>query len=362
MQISALTGESAARSGVPLRRLAPNAGLARYEGFCPALGRMRPVVAICGNCGLPLGPADAFCGNCRLPAGSQSALSPGTGPPVVPDPPASGGAAQRPGGGIGSPDGAAVGQATPNATYLGQRLLYEKVPEATFDPLTNPRYLLLLVRQALVYVVIYIVVWVLSGIFFLILYAAGLGGATFDLAWVVDILEVIAVACLFWLLPVHALLSEWKFLVDDKGAAGLVTFEHITFVLRRRQTPLDAVQVRRLRLPGGEVRDYLELRRGIFTGFISCFAHGQDLYVGWTFWLNLSPARWLLMVVARIWQTVTRRGTDLYVTLRYESAKAMREAMHSAAREGVDVAAGELAPQGRGIGASLQVAVTEIAS
>jgi hypothetical protein len=118
--------------------------------------------------------------------------------------------------------------------------------------------------------------------------------------------------------------------------------------------------VRRLRIPGEGTRDYLELRRGLFIGYIACFPYGQDLYVGWTFYFRLSPLRYILMAWARIWQTLFNRGTDLYVTLRYDSARAMREAMHSAAREGLDVAIGQLAPQGHGIIGG-QVRVTDIA-
>jgi hypothetical protein len=167
--------------------------------------------------------------------------------------------------------------------------------------------------------------------------------------------------CLYWLLPVPALLSEWKFWVDDKGAAAPVTFEHIAWAVGRRETPLDLIQVRHLNLAGGQGRDYLELRRGLFTGFISCFAYGQDLYVGWTFFLRISPLRYLLMALARVWQTLKRQGTDLYVTLRYDYARAMREAMHSVAREGVDVAVGQLRPQGQGIiGEAVKVKVSKI--
>jgi hypothetical protein len=175
------------------------------------------------------------------------------------------------------------------------------------------------------------------------------------------VLTAIVLGCLYWLLPVPALLSEWKFSVDDKAAAAPVAFEHITWAARRRETPLDLIQVRRLNLAGGQGRDYLELRRGLFTGFISCFAYGQDLYVGWTFFLRISPLRYLLMALARVWQTLKRQGTDLYVTLRFDYARAMREAMHSVAREGVDVAVGQLRPQGQGIiGESVKVRVSTI--
>jgi hypothetical protein len=67
------------------------------------------------------------------------------------------------------------------------------------------------------------------------------------------------------------------------------------------------------------------------------------------------------MVIARIWQSITAKGTDIFTTLRYDSARAMREAMHSAAREGLDVAAGTLVPHGQGIVGSV-VSVVETVS
>ena len=86
---------------------------------------------------------------------------------------------------------------------------------------------------------------------------------------------------------------------------------------------------------------------------VACFGYGQDLYVGWTFWITLSPFRYVCMIIARIWQSLFNRGSDLYTSFRYDSARAMRETMHSAAREGVDVAIGQLAGQGHGIVGSL---------
>jgi len=175
------------------------------------------------------------------------------------------------------------------------------------------------------------------------------------------LLTAVLLGFLDLVVSVATLLLGWEFSVDDKAAAAPVTFEHIAWAVRRRETPLDLIQVRRLNLAGGEGRDYLELRRGLFTGFISCFAYGQDLYVGWTFYLRISPLRYLLMALARVWQTLKRQGTDLYVTLRFDYARAMREAMHSVAREGVDVAVGQLRPQGQGIiGEAVKVTVSQI--
>jgi hypothetical protein len=305
----------------------------------------------CVNCGLLLAAGDTYCGNCGQPA-----------PAAVAAPASPGWLNSWSGPTPAAAEAAAVGQRTPNAQYLGLRLQYDKEPEGSFDPLGNPRLLVQFFRHALQYFVLYFLGGFVSAIALLFLHLLGLPvGVAVTFGVIGAVLTAIVFGCLYWLLPVPALLSEWKFWVDDKGAAAPVTFEHIAWAVRRRETPLDLIQVRHLNLAGGQGRDYLELRRGLFTGFISCFAYGQDLYVGWTFYLRISPLRYLLMALARVWQTLKRQGTDLYVTLRFDYARAMREAMHSVAREGVDVAVGQLRPQGQGIiGEAVKVTVSKI--
>jgi hypothetical protein len=315
---------------------------------------MNSVGEECGSCGLPVLAADTFCGNCGQPTTTAAAVAAVT----VPKP----GDGAWPGGSSG-PDlaDAALGQATPNAQYLGHRLVYKDVPEGSFDPLGNSKLLMQFALHLLLYWVVYSIGALLGGI---VLALFGLVIRNFSVAvvlWCIAAVIIgLAFACLYWLVPVPAQLSEWKFFVDGKASVAPVTFDHIAWALQQRQTPLDSVQVRRLNLAGGEGRDYLEVRRGLFSGLICSFAYGQDLYVGWTFWLRISPLRYLLMLLARLWQTLMRRGTDLYVSLRYDYARAMREAMHSAAREGVDVAIGHERPQGQGTGRSLQLAVSDL--
>lgn len=306
----------------------------------------------CVNCGLLVAVGDTYCGNCGQPASA------------VVEPASAGWPNSRSGPAPAEAAETAVGQRTPNAQYLGLRLVYDKVPEGSFDPLGNPRLLVQFVRHFLQYLVLYFIGGFVTVIVLLFLYLLGLPvGVAVTLGVIGAVLAAIAFGCLFWLLPVPALLSEWKFSVDDKAAAAPVTFEHIAWAVRRRETPLDLIQVRRLNLAGGQARDYLELRRGLFTGFISCFAYGQDLYVGWTFYLRISPLRYLLMALARVWQTLKRQGTDLYVTLRFDYARAMREAIHSVAREGIDVAIGQIRPQGQGIiGEAVKVTVSKVST
>jgi hypothetical protein len=278
----------------------------------------------CVNCGLLLAVGDTYCGNCGQPTSATVAAPTGAGWPnsrngPMPTEDSRNGP---------MPTEAAAGQRTPNAQYLGLRLIYDKEPEASFDPLGNPRLLVQFVRHALQYFALYFLGGFVSVIVLLFLHLLGLS---------------VGIA------------------VTLGAAAAPVAFEHITWAIRRRETPLDLIQVRHLNLAGGQGRDYLELRRALFTGFISCFAYGQDLYVGWTFYLRISPLRYLLMALARAWQTLKRQGTDLYVTLRFDYARAMREAIHSVAREGIDVAIGQVRPQGQGIiGETVKVAVTTV--
>lgn len=254
---------------------------------------------------------------------------------------------------------AAVGRATPNPTYLGHRLLYEKRPEGSLDPLSSIRYTWYLLRQWaiffwVVYPVLYIVFLVTFGIFallarapvFLLIFEIGadLTGLVFLIAWL--------------LIPIPVQLSEWKFLVDDKGAARPVVFDHIAYAFRRRGTQMDSISVRRL--SGGVNRDYLEIRRGVFAGYISCFEQGNDLYVGWTYWLRMAPWRYAWQWLVRFWHVITFRADDMYVTLRYESAKSLREAMHSAVREGIDVAVGRIPPQGQGFLQTIPVLTAKV--
>jgi hypothetical protein len=330
----------------------------------------------CIRCSLPLGDEDTFCGSCGQPVAPAatvltSPVPPMTGPPPPPPPRAPADSSGRAGGPAGhgwpnypgpatAPD-AALGQRTVNEHYLGQRLLYDKVPEDSFDPIGNPRLIRQFLLHGLLYFVVYAALGAVAGVGLLILAVIGIGfGVAVTLWWIGAIIVGLAFLCLYWLIPVPAQLSEWKMSVDDKAHVAPVTFDHIAWALQRHQTPLDMVQVRRLKLAGGESRDYLEVRRGLFSGLICAFAYGNDLYVGWTFWVRISPAGYLLMFIARLWQTLMRRGTDLYVSLRYDYARAMREAIHSVAREGIDVAVGEARPQGQNIGQSLQVTVTDV--
>jgi hypothetical protein len=241
---------------------------------------------------------------------------------------------------------AAVGSAELNSSYLGRRLMYDVNPEPSFDPLGSPRYL---TQMALRY---FLYVWVFA-FAAIIMLPLLLGGPLYPIA--LFIVGIVLICC-YWFLKVPIKLSEWKFSVDGKGEAAPMVLDHIAWVLRQRGTPLNSVTLVRLHPPADTAKDYLELRSTIFYGYIACFPYGTDLYLGWTFWVRVSPFWYLCMTVARLWQSLVNKGNDLYTSLRFDTARALRETMHSATREGTDVAVGRLQAQGRGIiGTEIQI-------
>jgi hypothetical protein len=212
----------------------------------------------------------------------------------------------------------------------------------TLDPVRNPRYLMYVLRQAGVFTGIYLLTEMVLLLCVLLSAAAGtkLGPAVrleIDSLWLVALVLGIA----FWLIPVPALLAEWTQVMEESSDATQTAFEHINSAFRAQDAPVDLVRVRTASRTGEGHREYLELRRGHFSGYISCFAHEHDLYVGWTFWLHMSPLRLLMMVISRNLQDVTSRGDGIYRSLRFESTRALVAAMHGAALAGIDTASSE---------------------
>jgi hypothetical protein len=210
----------------------------------------------------------------------------------------------------------------------------------TLDPLSNKRFLGQLARRGALYMAATaaadFAVFALSFIFSLL----HPGFDPLKVVGSITVLLVIALTLAFWLLPVPALLGEWSRLLCFQAPAAQTALGHIREALDRHAIPSDTIDVRPISPPGEGRRHYLELRRGFFAGYISCFAHGHDLYIGWTYWIYVSPLRVLQMWIGRRIQDHTGRGNDMYQTLRYESAKATIAAIHACTLDGVDMATG----------------------
>ena len=292
---------------------APDEPSAQIDPGTEAAGQPEPEVLIipARQAGGPTAPGG--------PTGQGGPTGPG-GPLTVP--------AQR--RGLPSQPGQQAGPAgrAPHRTRL--------TGQANLDPAGSTRFLLRVLRQAAVFAGIYALTETVLLIVFLSLGFTGMGLPSAFRLETQSLWQVaLGLAILFWIIPVPALLGQWAMLVESSANASSATFEHIAMAFRDHDAPLDSLEVRAVSPPHENARDYLELRRGRFSGFISCFPHGGDLYVGWTFFLRMSPGRLVLTSIGRSVQHVTRRGGDVQRALWFESTRALVAAMHSATLAGV---------------------------
>ena len=244
------------------------------------------------------------------------------------------------------------GPATPDSKAPGPGSPARPLPArlsglANLDPARNPRLLLCVLRQAGVFTGMYLLFQALLLLGLLLATAAGtkLGAALkveLDSLW----LAALVLAVPFWLIPVPALLAEWSQVMEQNSEATQTAFDHINSAFHSHDTPVDSLRMRTVSRHGEGDREYLELHRGHFSGYISCFAHGRDLYIGWTFWLHMSPLRLLMMIIGRNTQDMTSRRDGIRRSLRFESIRALVAAIHGASLAGIDAASIEPGPAG----------------
>jgi hypothetical protein len=347
------------------------------------------MASTCLKCGLPLSAEDEFCGNCGQQTGLSNSLAarqlgpigappePGrpAGDPITrpvwpatepgrsartPPPPlhprqsafADGDAqvriAVRAAESVqenAAADAAPGAERARDAALADRRLSYTAVSgEPSFDPLRNTRFGWQLLRRAGLFWLFGAGVEAVIFIFLLLVATVSRSVGALAALPVVGTLLAIGLVVAYLFLPVPALLAQWSRLLGFRAAAAEIAYEHITAALESHATPRDSLQRRTLVPPGEGVRHYLELRRGVFAGYISCFEHGQDLYVGWTFWIYMSPLRLVLMKFGRQFQDWTGRGNDMYQTLRYESTRATIAALHACTQEGIGAAVRTVSP------------------
>jgi hypothetical protein len=158
----------------------------------------------------------------------------------------------------------------------------------------------------------------------------------------------LAMACVFWLRKLRCRIAGWNFLLSDKADVAPVTFSHVVWAFNCRGAPVDFCRVRRFSAAGQGLREVLEVRKGITYGLVSCFAAGEDLYIGWTYWLCLSPARWLMRWLRRFCWGGRLHHHAVHAGHHSDGAEALRATLHRVVQEGVEVGAGKRAAQGEG--------------
>jgi hypothetical protein len=223
--------------------------------------------------------------------------------------------------------------------HRAEKVDYQEMSdEPVFDPLRNARLGRQMLRQTLLFVLAGFLIEGALGLLFAVLAFMSKSTGPLSAAPVFSVLAG-GILLLFYLFtPVPALIAQWSRLLGLRAGAAGVAFEHIQQAIARHQLPHDSLIPVTKRPPGEGERRYLELQRGVFAGYISCFTHGNDLYVGMTFWIYLSPARLALMRIGRQFQDLGGQGNDIYQTLRYDSIRATVAALYDCTLEGVDAA------------------------
>jgi hypothetical protein len=75
-----------------------------------------------------------------------------------------------------------------------------------------------------------------------------------------------------------------------------------------------------------------------YTAYVSVFPYGTSLYVGWIMFRSRRGVLLILTALKDVIGGILGRTDLVSQMLRTEKVRAMREAVHSAAREGVDIA------------------------
>lgn len=135
-------------------------------------------------------------------------------------------------------------------------------------------------------------------------------------------------------------IAEWKVLLEEKAPAAEHAYAAIYGSLARRRIPVAAVpaRVRSDVLTREIVNNRLVISERGYVAYATVFAYGTSLYVGWTMWRNRFGAQLIGTFLKDLVGGMFGRTGMINQMLRTEKVRAMREAVHSAVREGVEVA------------------------
>jgi hypothetical protein len=223
---------------------------------------------------------------------------------------------------------ASVGSVSENETYLGNRLLYQDLDRALsgeVDPALMGQFF---VRAVIAGLIAFLVAVPLS----VFIWATGAKGfATFILVF-----GPMLVFFATFFVPFREGLSEWEILIDGKAAAADSAYAAIYATMAQRQFPV-RTSTRRFSSAGDpSVNNFLIVQDGTSILYVSVFAYGTGLYIGWSMWHKRSPFRMMLRFLYDTFGGIFGRQQDFAGVLGSQRIRALRESVHSAVRESVD--------------------------
>ncbi|MGH3940342.1 MAG: hypothetical protein ACRDTG_17250 [Pseudonocardiaceae bacterium] len=221
-----------------------------------------------------------------------------------------------------------------DAAYLDKTLRYQDV-EVSLDESVNWRVILQLFLYAFIAAFL---IWFGFAFLTALIATVSFTGATTMLS-IGTLLSSIA----FWIVLLFSKLpepiAEWRVLLHDRTDKAESVYSQISGALARRQIPIRGSCHRiRTGLNEQDVSNRLILANGNYVAYVSVFGYGTSLYLGWVMWRTRRGTELIRQFLADLigsmfgWNDPERR------MLRTERPRAMREAVHSACREGLFVA------------------------
>ena len=292
----------------------------------------------CPACHHPRRPGARFCTACGLDA---SAVDEGAPAPAGATPHAA------PATDAGDTF-ASQGQLRHNQTYVGGRLMFTRNGdvESTFANIVGGGTIWGHLKGVLL---VQLVVWLVAALFLVPAYALGtvrsqLGGSSgalgaaqfFTLVFVLVALGLLVLAFTGW---IQEPMSEWELLLDERSVSADSAYAAITLALHRRSVPAD-VRPQRIATDAtrGEVGSYLVVSSDPYAVYVSVLPYGTGLYLAWAMWREQR----VISLYAEWFRQLRNRwagsGSLLNLLLRAEEARALRETVHNAVRDGVDAA------------------------
>ena len=165
------------------------------------------------------------------------------------------------------------------------------------------------------------------------------GGVDALLGGMFFLVTVVAFMVLFFFAPAVEPIAEWRTLLEAKSDASDSAYAAIFGSLKRRRIPVVPRPTRvRSDIVPDVVSNRLVITERTYIAYVTVFAYGTSLYVGWMMWRKRRGYHLVLTFWKDVLGRILLRTGLIEQMLRTESARAMREAVHSAVREGVNVA------------------------
>lgn len=217
-----------------------------------------------------------------------------------------------------------------NSGYLDRTSLHHEV-EDSFDDTVHWKVLLAVWLRAAAVAFGVLLLFGFTGLVAL----AGDRGSGLGIMGVGLQIAMIAFVAVFLVSKVSEPAGEWRVLLDGRGTHAESVYVEIARVVRERGLPVVPV-FRRIRT-GGEpsrVTHRMALRDGGYVAYLSVFAYGTGLYVGWVMRRERRGTELVRQFVSDFVRGFGGTDTEK-VMMRTEPPRAMREALHAAAREGL---------------------------